>query len=250
MERNIDSFSDAPEALTVLSRPRTVEIPDYLRRIYWWTYIHPLAVKVFDHLWVVNLILLTQYNHMCRETLKEFDAAESGKILEVSCAYGNLMPKLAGQVKAGGGRLDIIDVVPIQLENAKRKMPEGVDVRFMQMNADDLQLPSASYDKVMIYFLLHEVPKTVRTKLLREAFRVVKPGGKVVLAEFAKPKWWNPFRYLWAVFLTIFEPFALDMWWNEIGEILPAETRSFPRRQTRYFGHLFQKTVVQRPEIP
>ena len=32
-------------------------IPDYLEKVYWWAYLHPKAVHVFERDWLVNLIL-------------------------------------------------------------------------------------------------------------------------------------------------------------------------------------------------
>lgn len=247
MDRNVEVYGAVRPTRLEISQTSEIPVPEYLRRIYWWTYIHPLAVKFFDHQWIVNLILLTQYNRMRSAALSEFDAAESGHVLQVSCAYGDLTPKLVEKVSAGHGHIDIVDVLPIQLRNTRRKLPPAAPVRLLNMDASSLSLSSATYDKVMIFFLLHEVPADVRTRVLEEAFRVLKPGGKLVLAEFAMPKWWNPFRYLWAVFLTIFEPFALDMWKNDIGALLPAFARTYKRRQNRYFGALFQKTVVEKP---
>ena len=224
-----------------------VPIPDYLRRIYWWTYIHPLAVWVFDRQWVVNAILLTQYNRMRRAALEALGEKLPGRTLEISCAYGDLTPKLVARVVKGGGHLDIVDVLPIQIKNARSKLPEKSPVTFYNMNAADLKLPSNFYDRTLLYFLPHEEPKDVRAKTFREAIRVLKPGGKLVIAEFAMPKWWNPFRYLWAVFLSIFEPFALDMWRTDIVDMLPEEARGWKIERKRYFGDLFQRAVVTKP---
>ena len=60
----------------------------------------------------------------------------------------------------------------------------------------DLKLPDASYDQVLVYFLLHEQPREWRERTLREVYRVVKPGGKVVIVDYARPFWWHPLRYL------------------------------------------------------
>lgn len=221
-----------------------VAIPGYLKHTYWWTYIHPWAIKVFDHQFVVNSLLLSQYNRLRRETLKAAADKTAGETLLISCAYGDLIPKLTETITKNNGSLDIVDVLPIQLRNARAKLPPDAPVRLLNMNAADLDLPSDQYDLAVIFFLLHETPKDVRAQVLEEAFRVLKPGGRLVLAEFAMPKWWNPFRYLWAVFLSIFEPYALDMWRTEIADMLPASARGYALKQTRYFGHLFQRTVV------
>jgi ubiquinone/menaquinone biosynthesis C-methylase UbiE len=222
-----------------------VAVPAYLQNVYWWTYIHPLAVAAFDHLWVVNLILLTQYNRMRNAALAMFADMEKGcKVLQISCAYGDLMPRLAGIVAKAGGTLDILDVLPIQLNNAAHKLAPNLPVRFWHRNAAETGLPNASYHRVLLFFLLHEVPMDVRRKVLAEALRVAKPGGQVVLVDFAMPRWWNPFRYLWAVFLAVFEPFAREMWQQDILTMLPPGVQEADLTRTRYFGGLFQRVVV------
>ena len=218
--------------------------PEYLRRHYWWAYIHPWAVAFWDHLWIVNLILLCNYRKLRDAALSEFADKGVGKVLQVACVYGDVIPKLADRVRDGGGTLDLVDVLPIQLRNARRKLPDAGHVRLLNMDSSALDLASASYDRVLLFFLLHEQPADVRQRTLHEAFRVVKPGGQVLIVDFAKPYWWNPFRYLWRVFLAVFEPFALDMWWNDVGALLPPAARGFARTEQRFFGGLFQKAVI------
>ena len=42
-------------------RDGTAEIPEYLERVYWWTYVRPWAVRFFERQWLVNAILLGNY---------------------------------------------------------------------------------------------------------------------------------------------------------------------------------------------
>lgn len=223
-----------------------VPIPTYLLKLYWWTYVHPLALAVFDHMLVINLILLTNYNKMRDRALARF-ADAPGRVLQISCAYGDITPRLVQLLAAGGGRLDVIDVLAIQLQNVGRKLGRAAPVRLMNMDATALTLPSAAYDRALIFFLLHEQPADVRARTLAEALRVVRPGGRIVIADFARPYWWNPFRYLWAVFLTIFEPYALDMWRADLADMLPADCGARVA-VTRHFGGLFQVAEVTKPD--
>jgi ubiquinone/menaquinone biosynthesis C-methylase UbiE len=236
----------------VVSTPRignavlecAVPVPGYLRRHYWWAYVHPWAVAFWDHLWIVNLILLCNYRRLRDAALAQFAGERIGNVLQIACVYGDVVPKLAARIGEAGGALDVVDVLPIQLHNVSRKTAGMAHVRLLNMDSSSLDLPSEHYDSVLLFFLLHEQPAETRVRTLNEAFRVVKPEGEVVIVDFAKPFWWNPFRYLWRVFLAVFEPFALELWWSDIGTLLPESARPFPRLQERFFGGLFQKTVI------
>ena len=245
MDKDIVEFSSSPFDAFAPASSSNIAVPDYLSRHYWWAYIHPWAVAFFDHLWIVNLILLGNYKRLRDAALAEFSPAISALVLQLACVYGDVTPKLAACVRAGDGRLDVVDVLPIQLGNLKRKLSAGSSIRLLNMDSSKLDLPAGHYDWVMLFFLLHEQPAAVRARTLREAFRVVKPGGKVLIVDFSKPRWWNPFRYLWCVFLAIFEPFALDLWWSDIADLLPSEWKDVTLERASFFGGLFQKVVVR-----
>lgn len=218
-------------------------IPQYLNTYYWWAYVHPYAVKFWDRPWLVNLILLTNYARLRNAALTEFDTAPN-YVLQIACVYGDLTPKLAAHITAQGGHLDVVDVLPIQLKNLERKLTDQTGVRLMAFDSTQLPLASATYDSVLLFFLLHEQPHHIRLQTISEALRITKPDGRIVIVDFSRPYWWNPFRYLWYLFLGVFEPFALDMWRHSIADFLPEE--GLVKEETRFFGGLFRKTIVLR----
>ena len=65
------------------------------------------------------------------------------------------------------------------------------------MDSTDLNLPGASYDRILLFFLLHEQPRHCRERTLSEAFRLVKPGGKIVFSflEFRLESHWFIFEH-------------------------------------------------------
>jgi len=215
--------------------------PDYLTRHYWWAYVHPLAVKFWDHLPIINLVLYGYYSRLRDAALDALGPDLAGRTLQVTCCYGDFTPRLAARVAQSGGRLDIIDVLPIQLETLRDKLPARAPVRMAAMDATEMDLQDATYDRVILFFLLHELPREERVKAVREALRVAKPGAQVLLVDFGKPTQWHPFRFLWLPFLGLLEPFAGDLWKNELHELMPEEMARVAWTDRRsYFGGLFR----------
>jgi len=224
---------------------RQIKVPQYLTAHYWWAYVHPRAVWVFERQWLVNLILWGNYTRLRDAAMAELGKVLPGATLQVACVYGDLTGKLIDRVAAGGGRLDIVDVLPTQLENLRGKMTSNAPARLLAMDSADLEIADASYDRALLFFLLHEQPAAHRERTLSEVFRVVRPGGRIVIVDYAQPRWWHPLRYLWQPLLAVLEPFALDLWRHEIKDFMPEAARAEWRRQS-FFGGLYQKVVIER----
>jgi hypothetical protein len=75
---------------------------------------------------------------------------------------------------------------------------------------------------------------------------VVRPGGKIVIVDYALPRRWHPLRYLWRPLLAGLEPFALDLWRHEIASWLPKGRTVCDLRKELFFGGLYQKVVITR----
>jgi ubiquinone/menaquinone biosynthesis C-methylase UbiE len=219
--------------------------PAYLQTHYWWAYIHPLGVRLFERQWLVNLILWGNYARLRDAAVSALGETLPGHTLQVACVYGDLTSRIGRRAAAAGGTLDVVDVLPIQLRNLHDKLPAGTPARLMAMDSTSLQLPDGGYDRVLVFFLLHEQPAGVRRQTLREVFRVVKPGGEVVIVDYARPRWWNPLRWLWRPVLAALEPFALDLWRDDIDAWMPA-LGGGEMKSRRFFGGLYQMVTVTR----
>lgn len=220
-------------------------IPHYLKVHYWWAYMHPAAVALFERQWLVNLILWGNYRRLSDAALTELGERLPGSCLQVACVYGDLTCRLSARVAGAGGTLDVVDVLPIQLENLARKLPAGAPVRRLRRDSTRLGVQDAHYDRALVFFLLHEQPAHDRQRTLSELMRVVKPGGTIVIVDYAQPRWWHPLRYLWRPVLALLEPFALDLWRREIADWLPRKPRGL--RKSSFFGGLYQMLVITRP---
>jgi ubiquinone/menaquinone biosynthesis C-methylase UbiE len=143
-----------------------------------------------------------------------------------------------------GASLDVLDVLPIQLENLARKLPRDAKVRLVHGDSAALPLDTASYDRALLFFLLHEQPPAVRRATIAEALRVVRPGGRVVIVDYHRPRRLNPLYLPMAGVLHALEPYALDLWRHELDAWFPGGARPPATRKTTFFGGLYQLVTV------
>jgi ubiquinone/menaquinone biosynthesis C-methylase UbiE len=237
-EPPLDCADDAPKNLYPV-------VPEYLRKVYWWAYLHPTGVRIFERQWLVNLILWGNFVRLRNSALDEMGTVIDGRTLQVACVYGDFTEKLAMRL-APGANLDVVDVTPIQLQNLNQKIGSRRGISLDCQNAGALAYEDSAFDQVVVFFLLHELPVEVRKKAISEALRVVRPGGKVVFVDYHRPRRWHPHRYLMPMILRTLEPFAMDLWKHEISYWLPQGITPSKIEKTLYFGGLYQKLVITR----
>ena len=104
-----------------------VTIPKYLENTYWWAYLHPRAVHIFERQWLVNLILWGNFSRLRDAALEEMGTVINGRVLQVACVYGNFTEHMVRRLGLKGS-VDVIDVAPIQINNLHAKLKlAGVD---------------------------------------------------------------------------------------------------------------------------
>ena len=238
------AFTLISAADSLLPEKSSPAIPRYLQATYWWAYIHPLGVRVFERQWLVNLILWGNYKRLCDAVLHGYGQHSSGRTLQIACAYGNLTPRLAEKIGADG-TLQVIDILPIQLNNLARKLSQDDSVKLHCMDSTALNFPDHHFDRALLFFLLHEQPLAVRKKTLAEAVRVIRPGGTLTIVDYAGPGRLNPLRYIMSPILALLEPFARDLWNEEIASWLPQDAIIVPVHKQRFFGGLYQMLTLK-----
>lgn len=221
-------------------------VPDYLRLHYDWAYVRPGAVRLFERAWLVDLILWGNYARLRDAALAALGRTLPGRTLQIACVYGDLTLQLAARIAGPGARLEVIDVLPVQIANLRANLPPGAPVRASLQDAAALSFADASQDRALLFFLLHEQPEDVRRRTLAEALRVVRPGGRIVIVDFARPSRWHPMRYLWLPVLRRLEPFARDLWTQDLEAWLPPDTPVAALARQRVFGGLYQVVTLTR----
>ena len=237
-----DPVSREPRLASV---PPAPQIPDYLQDTYWWAYLHPKALKFFEREWMVNLILWGNMNRLTQAVLDDLEVEPRSRVLQIACVYGDFSNRLARHLGRNGSRLDIVDVAPIQLDNVREKLAGHDNVGFHHQDSTALRFPAATFDETVVFFLLHEQPEDARRKTIEQAMRVTRPGGRVIFVDYHGPARSNPMRYVMKPILTWLEPFAMDLWREELPAFMPASVDPAQLDSTFYFGGLYQKIVLQ-----
>jgi ubiquinone/menaquinone biosynthesis C-methylase UbiE len=233
------------DAMADAASSASVDVPAYLARTYWWAYVHPRAVALFERQWLVNLILWGNFARLRDAALDALGADYTGRTLQIACVYGDLTHRLATRV-AGHGTLDVVDVLPIQLRNLARKLPRTLPIGLIHANSAALGLPSASYDRALLFFLLHEQPQDVRRATIAEALRVVRPGGRIVIVDYHRPRPTHPLYWPMVAILRTLEPYALNLWEEEITAWFPHGAAGIDVRKATWTGGLYQMLCVTR----
>ncbi len=233
----------APPGAPSTDSPKSPDVPDYLQQVYWWAYLHPKGVRLFEREWLVNLILWGNFVRLRDAALDQLAPHRNGHLLQIACVYGDFTQRLLARL-SGDAHLDVVDIARIQLANLRRKLPTDARLRLHLQDSSALSFPAGTYDATLLFFLLHEQPADVRRATLAEAWRVTRPGGRIVIVDYHRPDWHNPLRYLMFGVLKALEPFALDLWREEIASFLPANCRPSAIERTTCFGGLYQQVVI------
>jgi ubiquinone/menaquinone biosynthesis C-methylase UbiE len=229
----------APSAAIAAPSQLSPVVPGYLTEVYNWAYVHPRALHVFERQWLVNAILFGNYRALRDAALDLLGTTLPGRTLQIACVYGDLSAGILRRVPADG-RLTVVDVLPQQLANLRRKLaglPGAERIEMLLGDSSDLPMADASVDRALLFFLLHEQPEAVRRGTLAQALRVLKPGGRLVVVDYHRPSAWHPLHLPMRAVLAALEPYALDLWGHPIEHWMPTDVPvKLLSRSTRFAG--------------
>jgi SAM-dependent methyltransferase len=109
--------------------------------------------------------------------------AAGGTVADVGCGTGTLAIALA----ASGARVIGVDGDPEALALAQAK-PGADAVQWRKGLATALPLAGATVDRVVMSLLLHHLDAGAKRAALAEAVRVLRPGGRLHVADWGRPR--------------------------------------------------------------
>jgi demethylmenaquinone methyltransferase/2-methoxy-6-polyprenyl-1,4-benzoquinol methylase len=112
------------------------------------------------------------------QTVRAIAPVAGERILDIAAGTGTSSAAIART----GADVVAVDFSPGMIEVGRRKHPS---IEFIEADATSLPFSANEFDAVTISFGLRNVENP--RKALKEMYRVLKPGGRVVVCEFSKP---------------------------------------------------------------
>lgn len=146
---------------------------------------HSVAAK-YD---VMNDLMSMGIHRLWKRFTIDCSGVRSGhKVLDLAGGTGDLTAKFSRLV-GPQGKVVLADINNAMLKVGRDKLRDmGIvgNVDYVQANAEELPFPDNSFDVITIAFGLRNV--TDKDKALASMYRVLKPGGRLLVLEFSKPE--------------------------------------------------------------
>lgn len=175
--------------------PRSVQLgdyPPYFRRNFHWQtdgYFSRRSAELYDV--GVEFLFLGTADIMRRQVIPPLvehfrqRGEARPRILDVACGTGRTLRQMAAALPRA--KYYGVDLSPYYVESARRLLRDAAhDASFVAENAEAMPFRDDFFDAVTCVYLFHELPRNARRNVLREMFRVVRPGGLIVVEDSAQ----------------------------------------------------------------
>ena len=144
------------------------------------------AAGIYDQ--VINISSLGQSSKLRAREIETIPFKTTNKILDIGCGTGSMTIQLA-KLLSDPGRICGIDAASKMIEVAKRNVVKADlsdKCEFVYALAEDLPFENNTFDCCFSSMFYHHVPKDLKIASLREAYRVLKPGGTFAIIDIDK----------------------------------------------------------------
>ncbi|TDO48466.1 methyltransferase family protein [Kribbella sp. VKM Ac-2527] len=115
------------------------------------------------------------------ELVRLSDAREGDQVLDVGCGTGYFAGRAARAV-GPSGQVEGIDPSPVVVAYANDHAPSNA--AFQVAGAEQLPYDDATFDVVITSLAIHHIPPADRGRAFDEMYRVLRPGGRLLVADF------------------------------------------------------------------
>ena len=136
---------------------------------------------------LVNLMTLGRASRLRRMTLDQALLQPGETLLDVGCGTGGVTIPAKIQIGESGSAAGI-DPAPEMIAIARRKAKRaGVEIDFRVGVIESQPFPDETFDVVTSSLMMHHLPEHLQVEGLAEIWRVLKPGGRILIADMMRP---------------------------------------------------------------
>ena len=118
-----------------------------------------------------------------RELIRQINPSSNNSLIDVACGTGDVA-KLFSDINQNKSKILCVDFNLKMLNEGKKRLKNYKNIKWKLSNAENLNVPSNSYDFYTISFGLRNTKNI--NKSIKEAYRVLKKGGRFFCLEFSK----------------------------------------------------------------
>ena len=134
----------------------------------------------------VNLTTLGQAVRLRKMTVDQALIKPGDRVLDVGCGTGEVT--LLAKSRTKDGQVYGIDPAPEMIAVARKKAAHrGLEVDFRVGVIESLPFEESTMDVVTSSLMMHHLPEDLKVRGLAEIYRVLKPGGRLFIADFMRP---------------------------------------------------------------
>ena len=134
----------------------------------------------------VNLTTLGHARLLRKLTVDNALIKPGDSVLDVGCGTGEVT--LLAKIRAKNGKVYGIDPAPEMITVARKKAArKNLDIDFRVGVIEALPFHDGSMDVVTSSLMMHHLPEDLKVRGLAEIYRVLKPGGRLLIADFMRP---------------------------------------------------------------
>jgi ubiquinone/menaquinone biosynthesis C-methylase UbiE len=141
------------------------------------------------HEWLIDIFMFRgKVRELRQKTVDLARIQPRETVLDVGCGTGTLVMEVASRV-GRAGRVAGIDPGRQQIVRARAKAAQrNVPIEFQIGVIEQLAFPDQTFDVVFSTLMMHHLPAPLKRQGLAEIARVLKPGGRLVIADFMHKK--------------------------------------------------------------
>jgi ubiquinone/menaquinone biosynthesis C-methylase UbiE len=170
---------------------QSARYPSYFRRNFHWQtdgYFSRRSAQLYDP--GVEFLFLGTADVMRRQIIPHItrfvrDRGDGpARVLDVACGTGRMLRQLS--IAQPALSFYGMDLSPYYVQEARELLSDVTDLSLVVENAESMPFVNDHFDVITSLFLLHELPKDARRKVIAEMYRVLRPGGMVAVMDSAQ----------------------------------------------------------------